>query len=214
MHDERELGALLLDIGSGTTEYAVFGDGEVQHSAVLPVGAGHFTNDIAMVLRTPFAEAEQIKIKHGCCLSGMVGEEEGISVPTVAGGPPRVVPKRELCGILQPRAEEMLSLVREDLSKYGFDETLRGGLVLTGGGAQLDGYLELAEQVFNCTVRYGLPQGLGGLVDVISSPTWTAASGLLLYGRNSEDRHSRTVNTGFSVRGVVTSLRSMFSDLL
>ncbi len=213
-HDERELGALLLDIGCGTTEYAVFGDGEVQHSAVLPVGAGHFTNDLAMVLRTPFAEAEQIKVKHGCCLSGMVGEEEGISVPTVAGGPPRVVPKRELCGILQPRAEEMLTLVREDLGKYGFDETLRGGVVLTGGGAQLDGYLELAEQVFNCTVRYGLPQGLGGLVDVISSPTWTAASGLLLYGRGSQDRHRKTVNTGFSVRGVMTSLRGMFSDLL
>jgi cell division protein FtsA len=213
-HDERELGALLLDIGSGTSEYAYFSDGEVQQSAVLPVGAGHFTNDLAMVLRTPFAEAEQIKVKHGCCLSGMVGEEEGISVPSVAGGPARVVPKRELCGILQPRAEELLSLVREDLTKSGVEETLRGGLVLTGGGAQLDGFLEMAEEIFNCTVRYGLPQGLSGLVDVISSPSWTAASGLLLYGQSSESRMQKSIRAGFSMRGMVTSIRGMFTDLL
>ena len=120
-HDERELGALLIDVGCGTTEYAHYSEGEVQHSAVLPIGAGHFTNDLAMVLRTPFAEAERIKTRHGCCMEGLVGEEDGISVPAVAGGPPRVVPKRELCGILQPRAEEMLTLVREDLVKNGAD---------------------------------------------------------------------------------------------
>ncbi len=214
-HDERELGALQLDIGAGTTEYALFAEGEVQHSAVLPIGAGHFTNDLAMVLRTPFAEAERIKLRHGCCLAGMVGEEEGISVPSVAGGAARVVPKRELCEILQPRAEELLTLTREDLAKNGFEEELRGGLVLSGGGAQLDGILELAEQVFNCTVRYGLPQGLGGLVDVISCPTWCAASGLLLYARASEAHQARSGRRmGFSVRGMVGSLRGMFTDLL
>jgi cell division protein FtsA len=213
-HDERELGALLVDVGCGTTEYALYSEGEVQHSAVLPIGAGHFTNDLAMVLRTPFAEAESIKTRHGCCLEGLVSEEEGISVPTVAGGPARVVPKRELCSILQPRAEEILTLVREDLIKNGADETLRGGLILTGGGAQLDGLLEMAEQIFNCTVRYGLPQGLGGLVDVISCPTWAAASGLLQYAQVSVDRTRRVGKTGFTMRGMVTSIRGMFSDLL
>lgn len=213
-HDERELGSLLIDVGCGTTEYAHYCEGEAQHSAVLPIGAGHFTNDLAMVLRTPFAEAESIKKKHGCCLEGMVGEEEGISVPAVAGGPARVVPKRELCGILQPRAEELLTLVREDLVKNGGEETLRGGVVLTGGGAQLDGLLEMAEEIFNCTVRYGLPQGLGGLVDVISCPTWAAASGLVLYGVQSEDRVQRSGRSGISMRGMVSSIRSMFSDLL
>jgi len=213
-HDERELGALLLDVGCGTTEYAHYTAGEVQQSAVLPIGAGHFTNDLAMVLRTPFAEAERIKTRHGCCLEGMVGEVEGISVPTVAGGPARVVPRRELCGILQPRAEELLTLVRDDLAKSGGDETLRGGVVLTGGGAQLDGLLEMAEEVFNCTVRYGLPQGLGGLVDVISCPTWSATSGLLLYGLDSEERHRRIGRSSFTMRGMVSSIRGMFSDLL
>jgi cell division protein FtsA len=213
-HDERELGALLVDIGCGTTEYANYSEGEVQHSAVLPIGAGHFTNDLAMVLRTPFAEAENIKTRHGCCLEGLVSEEEGISVPTVAGGLARVVPKRELCGILQPRAEEILTLVREDLIKNGADETLRGGLILTGGGAQLDGLLEMTEQIFNCTVRYGLPQGLGGLVDVISCPTWSAASGLLQYAQASADRMRRVGTTGFTMRGMMTSIRGMFSDLL
>jgi cell division protein FtsA len=214
-HDERELGSLLVDMGSGTTEYAYFYDGEVQHSAVLPIGSGHFTNDLAMVLRTPFAEAERIKVRQGCCLPGMLGEERGISVPTVAGGPPRVVPKRELCEILQPRAEEILSLVHSSLAHNGVENELRGGVVLTGGGAQLDGLLELAEQIFNTGVRYGLPQGLGGLVDVISSPIWSTASGLLLYGRDREAQKARKANRrSFAVRSMVGSLRDMFSDLL
>ena len=178
--DERELGVVLMDIGAGTTEYALFADGEIQYSAVAPVGAGHFTNDLAMVLRTPFNEAERIKTKHGCCLPAMVTDEEGISVPTVAGGTSRVVPKRELCEILQPRAEEMFNLVRDDLFKHISEESLRGGVVLTGGGAQLDGLLEMCEQIFDVGVRYGLPRGLGGLLDVIRIPTWSTASGLLL----------------------------------
>ena len=157
------LGVLLVDIGSGTTEYSLFADGEVQHSGVLPVAAGHFTNDLAMVLRTPFAEAERLKVKEGCCLAHMVSDDEGISVPTVAGGSTRVVPRRELCDILQPRAEELFTLLQEDLARHGFEEAPRGGLVLTGGGAKMDGLLEMAEQIFNCSVRYGLPRGLGGL---------------------------------------------------
>lgn len=214
-HDERELGALLVDIGSGTTEYALFLEGEVLISAVLPIGSSHFTNDIAMVLRTPFAEAEKLKIQHGCCLDGLLSAREGVSVPAVAGGPARVVPKRELCEIMQPRAEELLSLIRHDLDRNGAAECLRGGVVLTGGGAQLDGLPELGEQVFNCSVRYGLPQGLGGLVDVISSPSWCTASGLLLYGMAAEEDHERqSKRTPFSVRRMMGSLRSMFSDLV
>ena len=214
-HDERELGSLLIDIGGGTTEFAFFCDGEVQHSGVLPIGAGHFTNDLGMVLRTPFAEAERIKLRYGCCLAGMVGEDEGISVPTVAGGPARVVPKRELCEILQPRADEMLDLVRRDLEVNGYEESLRGGVVLTGGGAQLDGLLELTEQVFNTGVRYGLPQGLGGLVDVIRCPTWSTASGLLLYAQAAQaERQKSNERHGFSMRGMMGNLRERLSDLL
>jgi cell division protein FtsA len=215
--DERELGSLLIDVGAGTTEYALFADGEIQYSAVAPIGAGHFTNDIAMVLRTPFAEAEKIKTKHGCCMASMVTDDEGISVPTVAGGSSRVVPRRELCEILQPRAEELFGLLREDLMRHASEDSLRGGVVLTGGGAQLDGLLELTEQMFDAGVRYGLPRGLGGLVDVISNPSWSTASGLLLYGLAAEEsRQGKALKkkAGFSVRGVMGSLRGMFSDLL
>ncbi|MDX1998737.1 MAG: cell division protein FtsA [Thermoanaerobaculia bacterium] len=213
--DERELGVLLLDLGSGTTEYALFMDGEVQHSSVLPVGAGHFTNDLAMVLRTPFSEAERIKIKNGCCLGSLVTADEGVAVPSVAGGAPRVVAKRELAEILQPRAEELLELIKNDLAKHGYDETLRGGVVLTGGGAQLDGLLEMSEQIFDSSVRYGLPQGLGGLVDVISSPSWSTASGMLRYAITAEEQRGRKEKrAGWSVKSMVGSLRGMFSDLL
>lgn len=214
-HDERELGVLLLDIGAGTTDYGVFLEGEVRHSAVMPVGAGHFTNDLAMVLRTPFAEAERVKVSQGCCLVGMVGEDEGISVPSVAGGGSRVVPRRELCDILQPRAEELMTLLREDLAKLGLEDELRGGVVLTGGGAQMDGLLELAQQVFNVPVRYGVPQGLGGLVDVISSPAWTTASGLLLYGLHATESQKRAARTrGFTMAGMLGNFKEMFSELL
>lgn len=214
-NDERELGVLLLDLGAGTTEYALFGDGEVQHSGVLPVAAGHFTNDLAMVLRTPFAEAEKIKIRDGCCLAHMVSDDEGLSVPTVAGGTTRVVPRRELCEILQPRAEELFTLVEEDLVRHGFEEPPRAGVVLTGGGAQMDGLLEMAEQIFNTGVRYGLPRGLGGLVDVINSPTWCTASGLLRWGLLSEQSRARKRRrSAFNVRDMMGSLRGMFEDLL
>ncbi len=213
--DERELGVVLIDIGGGTAEYALYAEGEVCHSGVLPFGAGHFTNDLAMVLRTPAAEAEKIKVKHGCCLASLVGDEEGVSVPTVAGGTTRIVPRRELAAILQPRAEELFLLIREDLRKHGLEENPRGGVVLTGGGAKLDGLLEIAEQIFDAGVRYGLPRGLGGLVDVISSPAWATASGLLLYAVGAEKGESRGGSRrAFSVRGMMSSLRGMFSDLL
>jgi cell division protein FtsA len=212
--DERELGVLLVDIGNGGTEYALFGDGEVRHSAVLPIGASHFTNDLAMVLRTPFAEAERIKIKHGCCLDSMVDAGDGVAVPAVAGGAQRIVPKREVCEILQPRAEELFSLIRDDLARAGCDESLRGGVVLTGGGSKLDGLLELGEQIFSSHVRYGLPQRLGGLVDVISSPQWCTASGLLLYGLAVEQQVKPGRRRLPSMRSWIGTLRSVFSDLL
>ncbi|MCG8455212.1 MAG: cell division protein FtsA [Holophagales bacterium] len=212
--DERELGALLVDIGNGGTEYALFADGEVRHSAVLPIGASHFTNDLAMVLRTPFAEAERIKVKHGCCLDSMVDLGGGVTVPAVAGGAQRVVPERELCEILQPRAEELFTLIRDDLARQGSDDAMRSGVVLTGGGSKLDGLLELGEQIFSSSVRYGLPQRLGGLVDVISSPQWCTASGLLLYGQAVEQQVRPGRRRLPSVRNWIGSLRSVFSDLL
>jgi len=213
--DERDLGVLLLDVGSGTTGWAIFEDGEPRHSGVLPVGAGHFTNDLAMVLRTPYAEAERIKIKEACCLRSLVNEEEGISVPAVAGGAPRVVPRREICEILEPRAEELLSIVREELARSGWDGSLRGGIVLTGGGAQLEGLLEMAAEHFDASVRYGLPQRLRGLMDLLTSPTWSTAAGLVRWGAASEQSAMRPARfAGFRMKNFVGSLRNVFSDLL
>ncbi len=213
--DERELGVLLVDIGAGTTKYALFFEGEIQHSAVVPMGAENFTRVLATVLQTPFTEAERIKVEQGGCLPSMVSEDERIAIPTVAGGRSHSVPKKKLCEILQPHAEELFTLIRDDLMKYAPDKGLGGGVVLTGGGAQLDGLLELAEQIFDAGVRYGLPRGLGGLVDVISSPTWGTASGLLLYARSAEESQTKVQKkAGLSVRGMVGSLRDIFSDLL
>jgi cell division protein FtsA len=212
--DEKDLGVVLVDVGAGTTAYALFEDGEARHSAVLPVGAGHFTNDLAMVLRTPYAEAERIKLKEGCCLLSMVQDEEGISVPAVAGGPPRIVPRREICEILQPRAEELVTMVRQDLARAGWEGQLRGGIVLTGGGAQLDGLLELTGQLFNASARYGVAHGLGGLVDVLGSPGWSAAAGLLRWAAMAGTNADRAPRRGFRMRNFVGSLRSVFSDLL
>ena len=213
--DEKELGALLIDIGSGTTSYGLFIDGEVQHSAVMPIGSSHFTNDLAQVLRTPFTEAERIKIKSGCCLESLVGGQEGITVPAVGGGGDRVIPRRELSVILQPRAEELFQLIRDDLVRVGHDGQFRGGLVLTGGGSQLTGLCELAEQVFDAGVRYGLPRELRGLPEVSTSPRWSTAAGLLLYGQSTEQTIARGQRrVGFSVRGVVGNIKGMFADLL
>jgi cell division protein FtsA len=213
--DERDLGVLVLDVGAGTTGWALYEDGEPRHSGVAPIGAGHFTNDLAMVLRTPYVEAEKIKLKDGCCLRSMVNEEEGISVPAVAGGASRVVPRREICEILEPRAEEMLSIVRDELARGGWEGTLRGGVVLTGGGAQLEGLLELAGQVFSSSVRYGLPVGLGGLVDVLTSPSWSASAGLLRWAVAADSSATRPSRRGgFRMKGLVGSLRNVFSDLL
>ena len=213
--DERDLGSLLLDLGSGTTSYSLFTEGEVQHSGVIPIGASHFTNDLAQMLRTPFDEAEKIKIQSGCCLEAMVGDEEGILVPPVGGGSPQVVKRRELCDILQPRAEELFQLVYQSLARLGHDSPPRGGVVLTGGGAQLNGLLEMTEQIFNSSARYGLPQGLGGLIEVIHSPIWSTAAGLLMYGLQAEWALGRKQQRGgFSVRSMMGNLKDMFSDLL
>lgn len=212
--DERELSVLLVDVGGGGTEYSLYAEGEVQHSAVLPIGASHFTSDLAMVLRTPFAEAERLKTRFGCCLESLIENDNGVTVPAVAGGAKRIVPQLQLCEILQPRAEELLTLIRDDLGKNGWDDNLRGGVVLTGGGAKLDGLLEIAQQIFGSTVRYGMPRGLGGLVDVINSPTWSSASGLLLYGLQTEQVRGRSRRQSMTMRRMIDTVRGVFSDLL
>lgn len=179
--DEKELGVLLMDIGAGTTDYAVFIDGQVAHTNVLPVGAGHFTSDVSVVLRTPMEDAERIKKRHGCALASLVTDEDPIEVPTVGGRAPRIITRLELTNILEPRAAEIAKLVYRDLEKTGLERDIRSGVVVVGGGAEMDGMIEMIEQVFNQQVRKGLPRGLGGLSDTVAGPEWATAAGLLMW---------------------------------
>jgi len=188
--DEKDLGVALIDIGGGTTDIAIFVDGAIKYTSVLSLGGNHLTNDIAVGLRTPAQEAERIKQKWGCCLTSMVGKDETIEVPSVGGREPRVLSRQLLAEILEPRVEEIFTLVNRELIKSGYENRISSGLVLTGGSAILPGMPELAEQIFNLPVRRGLPQGIGGLADVVNSPIYATGVGLVKYGsRNLQSRN-------------------------
>jgi cell division protein FtsA len=180
--DEKELGVALVDVGGGTTDIAIFVDGAIKHTSVLSLGGNHMTNDIAVGLRTPMAEAEKIKQKYGCCLASMIGKDETIEVPSVGGRKPRILSRQLLAEILEPRVEEIFSLVNREIVKSGFEDMIASGVVITGGSTILEGMPELAEQIFNLPVRRGLPQNIGGLVDVVNSPVYATGVGLVVYG--------------------------------
>jgi cell division protein FtsA len=206
--DEKELGILSVDIGGGTTEIAVYRKGSIAHTAVIPIGGDHFTNDLAVVLRSPITDAERIKKKFGCALRAAVGEDEMVEVPMVGGRAPKLCPRTTLSDILQPRAEELLSLIREDLERLGLEKEVRSGVVLTGGGAELEGLVEVAEGTFEGPVRIGIPAGVGGLVDVVSRPEWATATGLLLYGH----RHKSARRRGRGLGRVTSSVSKFFRE--
>jgi len=207
--DEREMGVLLMDVGAGTTDYAVFLEGNVVHTNVLPVGAGHFTSDISVVLRTPMEDAERIKKRYGCALGSLLTEDDPIEVPTVGGRAPKILSRHELTNILEPRAAEIAKLVYKDLEKVGLDKEIRSGVVLVGGGAEMDGMVEIVEQIFDQQARKGLPRGLGGLADTVNGPEWAAAAGLLLWGFRDRARVRKRPQKGFSK--FASSLKSWFA---
>ena len=180
--EEKELGCVLIDIGGGTTDIAVFVDGSIYHTAVLAVGGDMLTNDIAIGLRTPRHEAESIKRKYGCAMPAMVKPEEKVEVPSVGGRRPRTLTRQTLCEIVQPRLEELLSLVDREVRRAGYHGRVNGGVVVTGGSSIMEGVPELAEQVFDMPVRRGVPRGVGGLTDVISNPMFATGVGLGIYG--------------------------------
>lgn len=178
--EEKELGVALVDIGGGSTSVLIWQAGAIRHTAVLPIGGAHLTKDIAAGLRTPVAEAEKLKQRHGCALSNCVAREEMIEVPGVGLREPRLVRRQLLGRIIEPRLEEILMLVTEELARVGYDDGLASGVVLTGGGAILEGATRLAERVFRSPVRVGNPLQIGGLVDAVNSPMYATAVGLVL----------------------------------
>ena len=180
--DEKELGVVLIDIGGGTTDMALFRDGAVWHTAVLPLGGDHITNDVAVGLRTPMADAEALKKRYGCALTALVPAEETVDVPSVGGRKPRELSRQVLSEIIQPRVEEIFTLVARDLAKAGFRDAATAGVVVTGGSSIMEGVPELAEAVFDLPVRRGVPAEVGGLAQVVRSPIYATGVGLALYG--------------------------------
>jgi len=209
--DEKELGVALVDIGGGTTDFAIFERGSLWHTGVVAVGGDHFTNDIAVGLRTPIPDAEKLKRKSGCALSSMVEEDETIEVASVGGRRPRVMARRILSDILQPRAEEMFHLIWDEISKAGYEKSLNSGLVLTGGGAQLEGMSEIAEQIFDLPIRRGVPVGVGGLADHVSNPAFATAVGLVLYAARHRGP-ATTATGGGALTRVMGRLKTVFKE--
>ena len=211
--DEKEMGVALVDIGGGTTDIAIFERGSIWHTAVLPTGGDHVTNDIAVGLRTPIPEAERLKKKYGCAIATMAGEDEPLEVPAVGGRKPRVLSRRTLCEIIQPRSEETFNLIHNEITRYGFEKSLNAGVVLIGGGSMLAGIAEIAEQIFDLPVRCGTPAGVGGLTDGIASPAFCTAVGLVLYGLRHPEPRRRPVDDQSYFERVGTFVRDMFTTL-
>jgi cell division protein FtsA len=180
--DEKELGVCLVDVGGGTTDIAIFANGAIRHTAVLALGGNHLTNDVAVGLRTPTHEAERIKKAYGCAMASMVDRGETIEVPSVGGGQPRVLSRQILAEIIEPRVEEIFMLVQHEIQRCGLEEAIASGVVITGGSTLLSGMTEMAEEVLGVPVRRGMPKGIGGLVDVVRSPVFATAVGLVIYG--------------------------------
>ncbi|MBT8447752.1 MAG: cell division protein FtsA [Gammaproteobacteria bacterium] len=190
--DEKEPGVCLCDIGGGTTDIAVFAQGAIHHSAVIPIAGDQVTNDIAVALRTPTHHAEDIKIKYACALTQLANPDETIEVPSVGDRPPRRLVRQTLAEVVEPRYEELFGLVHAELKRSGFEELVAAGVVLTGGGSKMEGAVDLAEEVFHMPVRVGAPQYVSGLVDVIRNPVYATGVGLLLFGNSDDAAYRQT----------------------
>ena len=184
--DERELGVCIVDIGGGTTDIAIFTEGAIRHTANIPIAGDQVTNDIAMALRTPKQHADEIKIKYACALSQLAGADETIKVPSVGDRPPRTLSRQNLAEVVEPRYDELFTLIQAELRRSGFEDLIPGGIVLTGGSSKIEGAVDLAEEIFHMPVRLGSPQGISGLIDVVKNPIYSTAVGLLLYGQRME----------------------------
>ncbi len=193
--DEKELGVCLIDIGDGTTDIAVYSEGAIRHTAVIPIAGYQITNDIAIALRTPTESAEEIKKKYGCALRQLAPVEESIEVKTVGDRPSRKLSKQTLSDVVEPRVEELFELVRNDLRRNGCEHLIRSGVVLTGGSSKMEGMIELAEEVFHLPVRLGVPKYVGGLSEVVKNPIYSTGVGLVQFGHNDQGNSKMKIKT-------------------
>ena len=207
--DEKDLGVCLVDIGGGTTDLAVWTQGAIRHTAVIPIAGDQVTNDIAMALRTPTREAEEIKRKFGCALSDLADPEDVLDVAGVDDRPSRRLSRRALADVIQPRVEELYELIQAELRRAGFDEVLSSGIVLTGGASVMPGMIELGEEVFHMPVRLGIPKYYGALADVVQNPRFATACGLLMEAQAQRKRGLKVRETS-NAKQVFGRMRSWF----
>ena len=210
--EEKELGVAIVDIGGGTTDITVLHSGAIKHTAVIPLGGDNLTNDVSHGLRTPKASAEEIKRRYGSAMASLVQHSDTLEVPSTGGREPEVLSRLVLAEILEPRMEEIFTLVQAELVRSGYDELLTGGIVLTGGTVLLDGSSELAEQVFNLPVRVGRPADIGGLVDVVNSPDFATGVGLVLYGAREGQGSSLKLDEDNIFMRMKNQVTSWFSE--
>ncbi|HEY5645273.1 MAG TPA: cell division protein FtsA, partial [Pseudomonadales bacterium] len=185
--DERDLGVCLVDIGGGTTDIAIFTDGAIRHTAVIPIAGDQVTNDIAMALRTPTQNAEEIKIKYACALTQLARPDETIKVPGVGDKPAKELSRQALAEVVEPRYDELFTLIQAELRRSGFEDLIAAGIVLTGGASKMEGVIELAEEIFHMPVSLGSPRGVSGLKDIVRNPVYATGVGLLQYGKQREE---------------------------
>ena len=209
--DEKELGSCIVDIGGGTTDISVFFGGAIQHTAVIPIAGDQVTNDIAVSMRTPTQYAEEIKIRYACALSQLANPDETIEVPSVGDRPPRRLARQTLAEVVEPRYEELFTLIRDELRRSGFEELIAAGLVITGGSSKMEGAVELAEEVFHMPVRLGVPQHVNGLSDVVRNPIHATGVGLLLYGLENLQQAEAMGARGGRVGEVLARMRAWFN---
>jgi cell division protein FtsA len=208
--DEKDLGVCMVDIGGGTTDIAVFTNGAIRHTAVIPIAGDQITNDIAMALRTPTRDAEDIKIKYGCALRQLAGDAP-IEVPGVGERGPRMLSRQTLAEVIEPRVEELYSLVQTELRRSGFEDLLSSGIVITGGSAAMQGMVELGEEIFHMPVRLGLPHYVGGLADVVKTPRFATGVGLLLFAMERQQREEEARFQSGSFGDVLGKMKAWFT---
>jgi cell division protein FtsA len=210
--DEKELGVCMVDIGGGTTDMAIFIDGSIRHTAVIPIAGDQVTNDIAMALRTPTQNAEEIKIKYACALTQLAGAEQTIKVPSVGDRPPRDLQRQSLAEVVEPRYEELFTLVQAELRRSGFEDMIAAGVVLTGGTSKMEGVVELAEEIFHMPVRLAAPQGVTGLAEIVKNPIYATGVGLLLYAQKQLQNETPEERKKVNVGGFLARMKGWFKD--
>ncbi len=205
--DEKDLGVCLIDIGGGTTDIAIFAEGAIKHTAVIPIAGDQVTNDIAVALRTPTKNAEKIKCEYACALTQLASDEEMIEVPSIGERSPRKISMQNLSEIIEPRYEELMLLVQAELRRSGYEDLIAAGVVLTGGSSKVKGLIELAEEIFHIPVRMGIPQHVAGLTDVVQNPIYSTGVGLLLYGR---EHHGGVDGVRDETPGLLSVIKNWF----